>query len=252
MSLILDALKKIEQDKRRAAGGSSELVAMSRPGIGGRHQLLSMGAIALGSALLAAAAVSFLNGRETGAGSVSDGSSPALSAPSTDAPEPELPDAEAPQLVPPAPIATRSESAAAESSTERPAKPEATSSGVRAAEIAEPVVEPVEPVEGSPDDEDAVTQPIRLVGQERILLDALNIGQQSESTEQSSENLEPPPDDLAKLVLQGTSVIGGNAVAVISDQRVFEGDRVEGALVVRIGEREVELEVDGKRFKLRL
>ena len=33
---------------------------------------------------------------------------------------------------------------------------------------------------------------------------------------------------------------------------VFEGDRIEGALVVRIGEREVELELDGRRFTLSL
>ncbi len=53
-------------------------------------------------------------------------------------------------------------------------------------------------------------------------------------------------------MLQGTSVIGNDAVAVISDQRVFEGDRIEGALVIRIGEREVELELDGRRFTLHL
>ena len=57
---------------------------------------------------------------------------------------------------------------------------------------------------------------------------------------------------IPSLVLQGTSVIDGNPVAVISDQRVFEGDLIEGARVLRIGEREVELELEGKRFVLRL
>ncbi len=68
------------------------------------------------------------------------------------------------------------------------------------------------------------------------------------------EALEPVESNVAipTLVLQGTSVIDGNPVAVISDQRVFEGDLIEGARVVRIGEREVELELEGKRFVLRL
>ena len=54
------------------------------------------------------------------------------------------------------------------------------------------------------------------------------------------------------LVLQGTSAIEGRAVAVISEQRVFEGDRIDGALVLRIMEREVELEYKGELFRLQL
>ena len=54
------------------------------------------------------------------------------------------------------------------------------------------------------------------------------------------------------LVLQGTSAIDGRAVAVISERRVFEGDRIDGALVLRIMEREVELEYKGELFRLQL
>lgn len=54
------------------------------------------------------------------------------------------------------------------------------------------------------------------------------------------------------LVLQGTSAIEGRAVAVISERRVFEGDRIDGALVLRIMEREVELEYKGELFRLQL
>ena len=93
------------------------------------------------------------------------------------------------------------------------------------------------------------------MGRERVLLDGLSIKDPAESFDHDDaepQDSEPLPDDFPDLVLQGTSVIGNNAVAVISDQRVFEGDRIEGALVIRIGEREVELELDGRRFTLRL
>jgi hypothetical protein len=47
-------------------------------------------------------------------------------------------------------------------------------------------------------------------------------------------------------------VVDGHPVAVISDRRVFEGDHIEGALVIRIEERSVELEFEGRRFTLLL
>jgi hypothetical protein len=53
-------------------------------------------------------------------------------------------------------------------------------------------------------------------------------------------------------VLQGTSVLNGKPVAVVSDRRVFEGDTIEGAVVVRIEERSVTLEFEGRRFTLTL
>jgi hypothetical protein len=58
---------------------------------------------------------------------------------------------------------------------------------------------------------------------------------------------EPP-----RLVLQGTSVLDGRPVAVVSDRRVFEGDIIDGAVVIRIQERSVELEFEGRRFTLTL
>ncbi len=58
--------------------------------------------------------------------------------------------------------------------------------------------------------------------------------------------------ELPHLVLQGTSVLDGEPVAVVSDRRVFEGDIIEGALVIRIEERSVELEFKGQRFTLTL
>jgi hypothetical protein len=62
----------------------------------------------------------------------------------------------------------------------------------------------------------------------------------------------PPPPERPRLVLQGTSVLDGKPVAVVSDRRVFEGDIIEGAVVIRILERSVELEFEGQRFSLTL
>ncbi len=60
------------------------------------------------------------------------------------------------------------------------------------------------------------------------------------------------PADLPPLALQGTSVIDGTPVAVVNYQRVFEGDIIEGARVIKILDRAVELEFKGSRFTIRL
>jgi len=61
-----------------------------------------------------------------------------------------------------------------------------------------------------------------------------------------------PPPGPPQLVLQGTSVLDGRPVAVVSDRRVFEGDTIDGAVVIRIEERSVVLEFEGRRFTLTL
>ena len=113
------------------------------------------------------------------------------------------------------------------------------------------------PPTAAPPPEDVPAAPIRVVGRERATMrdsaPPFDADEVEEPTQPEPET-EPVESDLMipRLVLQGTSVIDGNPVAVISDQRVFEGDLIEGARVVRIGEREVELELEGKRFVLRL
>jgi hypothetical protein len=88
---------------------------------------------------------------------------------------------------------------------------------------------------------------IRLVGQASPERSA------SESSVPGREGAEDPlPGHFPKLVLQGTSVIDGAPVAVISDRRVFEGDSIDGARVVEIEERAVTLEFEGRRFTLSL
>jgi len=233
MSFILDALKKIEQDKR-SGGSQIESIAVSRGRLGGRQHVLSMAAIAVGSALLTAAAVSFLNNNRQGADATVPVAPPEVEAPPV---EPIKLDTSRPAAAPPVVAETKEVSVRAREPEPAPA----------------PVSDP-EPasIEEAPENS---TQPIRLVGRERVLLDGLSIGDAAESLHHDDAGppeSEPLPDDFPTLVLQGTSVIGNDAVAVISDERVFEGDRIQGALVIRIGEREVELELDGRRFTLRL
>jgi hypothetical protein len=95
------------------------------------------------------------------------------------------------------------------------------------------------------EDEPETVHPVRLVG--RPAEGATDPKPQSE-TEELSEEI---PEGLPELVLQGTSVIEGKPVAVVNDQRWFEGDTIEGARVARISDRLVELEFEGKRFVLK-
>lgn len=50
-----------------------------------------------------------------------------------------------------------------------------------------------------------------------------------------------------ELRLNAISQQDGRPVAILNDRLVREGDIFDGILVVRIGEAEVEVEVDGKR-----
>ncbi len=229
MSFILDALKKVEQDKRRPDGAQIESIAVSRARFGRHRHLASMAAIALVSASLTAAAVWFLSNNRHGTEATA----------TVTLPEPE---ARRELEVPPpkleSPVVFATNDPAVESPPPEPQpQPEP-----------EPEREPEPPSTEEPPDNS--TQPIRLVGRERVLLDALNIEDSTDPPDH--DDPEPLPADFPNLVLQGTSIIGNNAVAVISDQRVFEGDRIEGALVIKIGERAVELELDGRRFTIRL
>ena len=58
-------------------------------------------------------------------------------------------------------------------------------------------------------------------------------------------------DALPGLVLQGTALLEDRPVAVVNYQRVFEGDIIEGARVIKILDRAIEVEFMGKRYTLR-
>jgi hypothetical protein len=55
-----------------------------------------------------------------------------------------------------------------------------------------------------------------------------------------------PPAERPRFRLQAISVRDGKPVAVLNDRLVYEGESIDGVTVVRIGEAEVELEVDGR------
>jgi hypothetical protein len=54
-----------------------------------------------------------------------------------------------------------------------------------------------------------------------------------------------------RLALQAISRRDGRPVAIIDDRLVHEGDHYDGVVILRIGDSEVELEVDGQRRVLR-
>lgn len=60
-----------------------------------------------------------------------------------------------------------------------------------------------------------------------------------------------PSPAAIRLVLQAISERDGQPVALISDHLLREGDTLEGARILHIGETEVELELDGRRLTLR-
>jgi hypothetical protein len=57
----------------------------------------------------------------------------------------------------------------------------------------------------------------------------------------------PSQAEQPRFRLQAISVRDGKPVAVLNDRLVYEGESVDGVKVVRIGEAEVELEIDGRR-----
>lgn len=280
MSFILDALKKIERDKRRAAAGEPiETVAFSSARLGDRRPWLSMAAVAVVSAALTAAAVSLFDRggqsprpasddastahaamelENSGSGSAAGGAGGRREGTSSETAR--LPAASAEpdgdRRIPPGSEPSGDPVVETEDVEAAPPTPD-----VVAAEPAESLEtshqdEPsAESVESVPPESSSVetVQPFHLVGRERALLDALNVGQDSEPPGgEANEETMPPPAGLPELALQGTSVIDGSPVAVINGQRVFEGDVIEGARVVRIDERAVELELDGQHFTLKL
>lgn len=236
MSFILDALRKVEDEKRSGPGSQSiEPSVGGTGGTGRRRQTLFMGAVALASAAVTAILLSlFMSGGEPvtkdSNGSNGTSSEPAAAADGDD----EL------KLLPPLP--------------EPPLQPEPETTVEAPASAPAALAEPPAEASAEPEPEPERAAPIRVVGRKRTKVDFAPPFDADEVEEPPDPETEAVESDVTipSLELQGTSVIDGNPVAVISDQRVFEGDLIEGARVLRIGEREVELELEGKRFVLRL
>ena len=227
MSFILDALKKIEEDKRRGeAHQRTDVLAVGHSRGSSSRFVVAMVAIALASAALTA---TLLLTRPTSlVDSTVTGDSPGPLAKEAAAAEP-----------PPSVPVTSSPLARPQKKTSPPAPSPAPSPA---------------PVATDADPEPAAA--FRLVGKDSPRLyrgysPASEVADDGAPGESIGDE-EPLPGHFPKLVLQGTSVIDGEPVEVINDQRVFEGDHVEGARVMGIEERAVELELEGLRFTIRL
>jgi len=240
MSFILDALKKLERQKQ--TGGLQDQEGQGTIQ-GGRHwgeernrRLFGWGSVVVALVALIVAAVALYRSQQL----PSSGTSPSEPPTSTLTPE------------------TSSPSATDRSNTER----ESVSREVKKAESlptttvsvrqpssqvpkAETPSEVVEDTDVASPEPSPPAHPVRLVG--RNAADRGAVGASDDEAGTSSSEI---PEGLPELVLQGTSVVEGQPVAVVNYQRLFEGDFIEGARVIRISDSLVELEFKGKRFKL--
>jgi hypothetical protein len=227
MSLILDALRKLEREKDTRESGV--LVVGSVPwGESSRARRIALWA---GAVLVLALAVlaGWLLRRGTAATAPVEPArvaAPAPAAPSTAAPRPPVtsppqpaPLADAPLVAPP----IRLSHPPAVEGRERPAseRPAAAKAAPAPDGQAEPVPSPASAVEPKPEIAPAPAAAVPHV---------------------------TTPDELR---LTAISQRDGKPVALINDRLVFEGDTFDGIHVIRIGDTEVEIEFKGQRRILR-
>jgi hypothetical protein len=212
VSLILEALKKLEREKRSAEPGFLVLGPTSWAG-GTRGTRGAMFALIAGLALLATA-LGILAWRNAGRGAapasrVATTATPAAvpAEPPVVGPGAYVPPAQAiaPEPMPiatPLPAPTMAATAPAAAPADASGRTENAPQAVRVSEAAvQAVAEPPQPA---------------------------------------------PSAEPARFRLQAISVRDGKPVAVLNDRLVYEGESIDGVTVVRIGEAEVELEVDGR------
>jgi hypothetical protein len=202
VSLILEALKKLEREKRSAEPGFLVLGPTSWPSApgGGRRAALALAGFALLAAVLAL--MGWRGGRQP---------SPAGPRQETAAaPVPPVVTAPLPPTIPPSPpaaaIVLQPEPQAATAASE-PLEPQHAAAPARVESAGQPAAEAIAP-------------------------------------EPAPSPAEPAP----RFRLQAISQRDGKPVAVLDGRLVYEGESFEGIRVVRIGETEVELEVDGRRL----
>jgi hypothetical protein len=211
VSLILEALRKLEREKRSSEPGFLVLgpTTWSSGARGTRGAVLAL----IGGLALLATALGLLawrNARRAAA-----------------------PEDRAAAAVPPAPLHSAVRSVAAEAppapasapmpipiATPVSAAPAAAAPASRRAEVLDPAASAPEPARV---DERAI----------RAVAEA-----------------QPPPlpEEQPRFRLQAISLRDGKPVAVLNDRLVYEGESFDGVRVVRIGEAEVELELDGRRL----
>ena len=241
MSFILDALKKLERQKQ----GEGSLDEDGRTTMqGGRHwgeernrRLYGWGSVGVALAALIVAAVALYRSQQ----SPSPPTSPSEPQASTVMPESSTPLAADRSKTEEESLSTESNKTESRPTTTvvppRPSSQEPKAETPAAAAAEDTDVAATEPLPPA--------HPVRLLG--RNARDrAVDGASENEVGAPSSEI----PEGLPELVLQGTSVVEGEPVAVVNYQRLFVGDFIEGARVIRISDSLVELEFKGKRFRI--
>jgi hypothetical protein len=238
MSFILDALKKLERQKQKEDVSDEDGVVMEggrRWGETKRRIEFSRGwaVVALVALILAVVALYY-----------------SLRVDTTEAPPPQTagpssqPEPSGDEALPPAGLISE-DTQAPDSHVESP--PVSTPPLIIPDTVQEsPGEEAAVDHELVPEEDIEAAPPVRLVGRSTEDRPA------PEPAVESEDVSEEIPEGLPELVLQGTSVVDGRPVAVVNYKRLFEGDTIEGARVIRISERVVELEYEGKRFIIKL
>jgi hypothetical protein len=90
------------------------------------------------------------------------------------------------------------------------------------------------------------TVPARPAPAKPVAVPTTRVSQATGSTSATPARARPPAE--RRFALTAISQQDGHAVAMLNDRLVREGDAFDGIRVIRIGEAEVELEVDGRRL----
>jgi cytoskeletal protein RodZ len=254
MSFILDALKKLERQKQGDGSTNQDDQTVMQ---GGRQWgearrlgFMGWGSIIVAVAALVVAAVALYRSQRSAPQSLPQSEPlPASTSPAIEPSQGTSPSVES------SPSASKDSSVAEEtakiSESERASEPMTTT--VQAPPQANPIdgqvalsAEPVEEAEVEPLEEEIESaHPVRLTGRHATERKETNLSDDAPG----SPNQEVP-EGLPELVLQGTSIVEGKPVAVVNYQRLFEGDFIEGARVIKISDSLVELEFKGKRFTI--
>jgi hypothetical protein len=243
MSFILDALKKLERQKHGDGSPSGDEQAVMQ---GGRQwgEVRRLGFVGWGSVIVAVAAlvvaaVALYRSQQSTLPSLpqTDTSSPSTS-PSGESSPPALKD---PSVAEETPKISKPERAVEPMTT--PVQDTPSANLVDEQPATPPELEEESQVD--PPEEIQSAHPVRLTGRHATEKEEANV-----SDEVPDSPTREIPEGLPELVLQGTSVVEGKPVAVVNYQRLFEGDFIEGARVIKISDSLVELEFKGKRFKI--
>lgn len=204
MSLILEALKKLEREKRSSEPGFLVLGPTSWPSaVSGARRA----AVALGGLAILATALGLLAWRNAA----------------------RLPPARTPAATTPSPAAP----------SDMTVRMQASSSIHIAAASPAPEAKPAVP-------KSPATEPMGS-GRPEDTAKVETVREPAPPLARAPQSAQSPEAPRPRFRLQAISRRDGRPVAVLNDRLVYEGESFDGVSVVRIGEAEIELEVDGRR-----